>query len=143
MENKDRNKEFDECGERGGFGEFRDLGELNEIIRASMELEDVPSPELNLHLKASLYQREAVLRQAAPTRAIPLWFVPMILNLVTFSLLAMLALLVISNPYLAKLAAGACAYMGAAGVLLTVVGVKRTNMKEAITVHVQKRGMLA
>lgn len=117
--------------------------ELNELIRASMELKDTPSPELNQHLKVSLYQQESTLRQAVSIHSIPLWFVPMILNFVTFSLFAVLALLVITNPYLAKLVAGICAYIGIAGILITVVGVKRTNMKEAITIHVQKRGILA
>lgn len=117
--------------------------ELNELIRASMELKDTPSPELNNHLKVSLYQREAIMRQAAAVHSIPLWFIPMILNFIIFSLFAILALLVITNPYIAKLTAGICAYIGIAGILITAIGVKRTNMKEAITIHVQKRGILA
>lgn len=116
--------------------------EMDELIRASMELKDVPSPELNERLIASLYKQEAVMRQAVPVRSIPLWFVPMILNFVTFSLLSVLAILVIANPYLAKLTAGICAYISIAGILITVVGVKRTDMKETIAVHVQKRGIL-
>ena len=40
--------------------------ELNELIHASMQLNDTPSPDLNKRLKVSLYQREAILRQAAP-----------------------------------------------------------------------------
>lgn len=117
--------------------------ELSELIRTSMKLKDTPSPELNEHLKVSLYQREATLRQAASIHSISLWFVPMILNFVTFWLFAILALLVIANPYLAKLVAGICIYIGIAGILITAVGVKRTNMKEAITIRVQKRGSLA
>lgn len=117
--------------------------ELSELIRTSMKLKDTPSPELNEHLKVSLYQREATLRQAESIHSISLWFVPMILNFVTFSLFAILALLVIANPYLAKLVAGICIYIGIAGILITAVGVKRTNMKEAITIRVQKRGSLA
>lgn len=117
--------------------------ELSELIRTSMKLKDTPSPELNEHLKVSLYQREATLRQADSIHSISLWFVPMILNFVTFSLFAILALLVIANPYLAKLVAGICIYIGIAGILITAVGVKRTNMKEAITIRVQKRGSLA
>lgn len=116
--------------------------ELEKLIRASMELQDTPSPELNAHLKESLYKKEAVMRRAAPLCAIPLWFAPMILNFVTFSLFAVFALLVIENPYIARLIAGICAYIGISGIFLTAVGVKRTNMKEAITVHVQKRGIL-
>ena len=80
---------------------------LTELIRASMELEDKPSSELNRRLKAELYQREA----AVPRRQIitvSLWYVPMILNFVMFSLFAVLALLVISNPYIARLRVFAC-----------------------------------
>ena len=117
--------------------------ELNELIHASMQLNDTTSPDLNKRLKVSLYQREALLRQTAPIRAVPLWFVPMILNVITFSLFAILALSVITNPFFARLAAGLCIYMGAAGILLTAVGVKRTDMKKDLTVHIQKRGVLA
>lgn len=117
--------------------------ELNKLIRESMELEDTPSRELNQYLKTGLYQREAAIRKAAVIRSIPLWFVPMILNFIIFSLFAVLALLIITNPYLASLAAGICVYLGIAGILITAVGVKRTNMKEAISVRVQKRGVIS
>ena len=40
-------------------------------------------------------------------------------------------------------AAGIYLYIGLAGVLLTIVGVKRTNMKEEITIRIEKRGALA
>ena len=77
------------------------------------------------------------------TRGFSLWYLPMILNLVTFIMLAGVALIVISNTYLSYFAAGICFYIGLAGVLLTIVGVKRTNMKEDITIRVEKRGALA
>lgn len=116
--------------------------ELDELIRASMELKDTPSTELNQQLKVNLYQRESAIRHNAAIRSIPLWFVPMILNFIIFSLFAVFALLVIANPYLAKLTAGICAYIGAAGIVLTVVGIKRTNIKESLTIRIPKRGAL-
>lgn len=67
----------------------------------------------------------------------------MILNLITFIMLAGVALIVISNTYLSYFVACICFYIGMAGVLLTIVGVKRTNMKEDITIRVEKRGVLA
>ncbi|MCI9137023.1 MAG: hypothetical protein HFH48_05580 [Lachnospiraceae bacterium] len=115
---------------------------LNELIRMSMELEDEPSPELNVRLKAELYQREAAI-QKKRTHSVSLWFVPMILNLISFSLFAVFALLMISNPYIAKLAAGICLYMGLAGILITWLGVRRANLKKDVMVHIQKRGMLS
>ena len=37
---------------------------------------------------------------------------------------------------------GICLYMGTVGILITLLGVKRANLKENITVHIQKRGAL-
>ena len=106
---------------------------LNELIRASMDLEDKPSSELNIRLKAELYQKEAAMSKKR-THSISLWFVPMILNFILFSLFAVFALLVISNPYISKLIAGIC---------ITLLGVKRANLKENVIIHIQKRGILA
>lgn len=117
--------------------------EIDEIIRASMKLADEPDPELNNKLKATLHQKEAAMRKQPATRGFSLWYLQMILNLVTFIMLAGVALIVISNTYLSYFAAGICFYIGLAGVLLTIVGVKRTNMKEDITIRVEKRGALA
>ena len=97
--------------------------EIEEVIRASMKMDDVPAPELNHKLS--------------------LWYLPMVLNLIMFSLLALLALLMIENIYLSYFAVGLCVYVGMAGILLTIVGVKRANIKEDITIRIEKRGVLA
>lgn len=115
---------------------------LNELIRASMDLEDKPSSELNIRLKAELYQKEAAMSKKR-THSISIWFVPMILNFILFSLFAVFALLVISNPYISKLIAGICMYMSLAGICITLLGVKRANLKENVIIHIQKRGILA
>ena len=115
---------------------------LNELIRTSMELEDKPSSELNLRLKAELYQKEAAISRKQ-THSVSLWYVPMILNFISFSLFAVFALLIISNPYISKLVAGICLYMGIACILITILGAKRANLKEDIAIHIQKRGALA
>ena len=39
--------------------------DIGKIIRASMELTDEPSVELNNKIKAALYQQEAVMRKTA------------------------------------------------------------------------------
>ena len=67
----------------------------------------------------------------------------MVLNLITFSLLAVFALIMVENIYLSYFAAGVCLYAGLAGILLTIVGAKRTNIKEDITIRIEKRGVLA
>ena len=116
--------------------------EIEEVIRASMKMTDVPAPELNNKLKAALYQQEAVLRKQPAVHILSLWYLPMVLNLIMFLLLALFALMMIENIYLSYFAAGVCLYVGVAGILLTVVGVKRANIKEDITICIEKRGVL-
>ena len=117
--------------------------EIEELIQASMEMTDVPAPELNQKLKATLYQQEAVLRKHPAAHTLSLWYLPMILNLIIFSLLALGALILIQNVYLSYFAAGICLYVGVAGIVLTIVGAKRTNIKEDIAIRIEKRGVLA
>lgn len=117
--------------------------EIEKVIRASMKITDVPAPELNHKLKAALYQQEAVLRRQPAVRKLSIWYLPMVLNLITFSLLAVFALIMVENIYLSYFAAGVCLYASLAGILLTIVGAKRTNIKEDITIRIEKRGVLA
>ena len=117
--------------------------EIEEVIRASMEMTEVPDLELNNKLKAALYQQEAALRKQPATHKLSLWYLPMVFNLITFLLLAGLALITIENIYLSYFTAGVCFYVGVSGILLTIVGVKRANIKEDITIRIEKRGVLA
>lgn len=117
--------------------------ELEELIRMSAEIPDEPSLQLNNRLKAALYEQEAVLRRQQPVRSFSLWYLPMILNLLIFCLLAVAALLMIANPYLSKLAAGICIYFSLAGVFITILGIRRTKLKEEITLRMKKRGATA
>ena len=117
--------------------------ELEEIIRTSMKMTDVPAPELNDKLKVALYQQEVALQKQPDTHKLSLWYLPMVLNLITCSLLGLVALIMIENIYLSYFAAGICFYAGAAGILLTIVGAKRASIKEEITICIEKRGILA
>lgn len=124
------------------MGDNRSDMEIEKVIRASLKMTDVPSPELNRKLKAALRRREAVLQNQPAMRKLSLWYVPMVLNLITFFLLAFLARIIIENVYLSYFVAGICLYVGAAGILLTLVGLKRANIKEELTVRIEKRGVL-
>ena len=115
---------------------------IEEIIRASVKVTDTPTTEQNNKLKAALYQQEALLQKRPAAHTLSLWFLPMVLNLVIFSLMTVLALAMIENIYLSYFAAGICFYVSMAGILLTIVGVKRANIKKAITIRIEKRGLL-
>lgn len=115
---------------------------LDELIRASIKTKDVPSPQLNNDLKIKLYHKETKIRQGTLIRDIPIWYVPMVLNVLIFSLLAILAFIMITNQYLAIFTVGICVYFSITGVVITLVGLKRTNIKDELTLHVKKRGAL-
>lgn len=124
------------------MGDNRSDMEIEKVIRASLKMTDVPTPELNRKLKAALRRQEAVLQKQPAMRKLSLWYVPMALNLFTFSMLAFSARIIIENIYLSYFVAGSCLYAGAAGILLTLVGLKRANIKEKLTVRIVKRGVL-
>lgn len=117
--------------------------ELDTLIRDSMMITDVPSQELNTRLKMDLYRHEATLCQQTSAHAISFLYLPMVVSFATFSLLTVLALLMIANPYLSVFLAALCGYAGVASIALTVIGVKRTRIKEDMTLHIKKRGSLA
>lgn len=116
---------------------------IDEIIKESMKIEDKPTVALNNKLKARIYQQEAVIRTQQQTRKLSLWYLPMLVNVVIFLLLAVVSVMTIQNIYLSYFVAGVCVYIGIAGVFLTIVGVKRTNMKENLTIYIKKRGVFA
>lgn len=112
--------------------------ELDALLRAALAENAAPDPALDRRLKTALYQREAALRRRPATRTLPLWYLPMAVNLAFALLLAAAALLVIPETGLALTAAGACLYLGLAGVLLTLLGLKRTRMKDELTLRMEK-----
>ena len=119
---------------------FDKSDKLDAQIQAAMKTTLVPSPQLNQTLKAALYAKEAAMENEPAIYALSLWYLPMIFNFVLFSLLAAAARLMIQNIYLSYFAVGVCLYIGLAGGLLTFLWVKRANLKETATIHVEKRG---
>lgn len=117
--------------------------ELEELIRESLKITDIPSVELNNRIKIDLYKQEALMRKQKPMHAISLWYVPMILNLLMFLLLGVVSILMIPNPIVSIFVAVICGYMAMAGIAITIIGMRRTNMKENITIYVKKRGAAA
>ncbi len=117
--------------------------QMDALIRAAVSQGGEPDPELNRKLKAAVYRQSDVMAKEPAARMLSLWYLPMILNLVTFVMLAAAAYLGIQHFYLSRVTAGICIYIALAGVLLTIAGVKRTNMKEELAVCMEKRGVTA
>ena len=112
--------------------------EFDGLLREALKTTDKPDVRLDNGLKAELYERERFLRQGRAGRSISLWYLPMVLNLILFLLLGAALVLLIDSLYLSVLAAAACAYMGIAGVVITLVGIKRTDLREEISIRIRK-----
>lgn len=108
-----------------------------------MQITDVPTTEQNQKIKAALYQKEAAIHSEKSVWEMHLWFIPMIFNGITFVLLAVLSLMLISNPYISGLAAFICIYAAVVGIVLTAAGVKKANLKETVIIYVGKRRRMA
>ena len=100
--------------------------EIDEIIRASMKLADEPDPELNNKLKATLYQKEAAMQKQPATRGFSLWYLPMILNLVTFIMLAGVALMFCAFSLLFNSGSGSSASFIEARMISSISVLKRS-----------------
>ena len=114
--------------------------DFDELIRTAMQTEDQPPVQLNNTLKADLYERERLLRKTRTGKSISLWYLPMVLNLILFGLLGAAAVLLTDNLVLAVLETAGCVYMGLAGVVITAVGMRRTDLKEDTTIRIEKGG---
>lgn len=124
--------------------DLNDSDEFDALIRESAKSGQIsgPPPRLTNALKAELYARENAARRGIPVRTISLWYLPMVINCIIFGLLGILSFLLISDLLLLTLAVLGCAYAAAAGIVLTVIGMKRTNMREECAIHIEKRGAL-
>ena len=71
--------------------------EIDEIIRASMKLADEPDPEFEQQTESEhCTKKKRQCESNQPHVGFSLWYLPMILNLITFIMLAGVALIVIS-----------------------------------------------
>lgn len=117
--------------------------EIERIIRAAVQTDCQPSKETDETLKRKLYFREQVISREGQIKTIHVWYVPMLFNLIVFVLAGAAALLLIGDPWLSILAAGICFYFGAAGILITFIGIRRTGMKEEVAIRIGKGGAAA
>lgn len=97
-----------------------------------------PAPELDAQLKARLWQRQEELDRQPDTRAVSLWWLPMVANFIVCGVPAVIFSLPIM-PLWAHLAALALAWMAVGGVVLTLIGLKMSNLKESTTILLPKK----
>lgn len=122
---------------------FTDQKQLDILIKQSLEIKETPSQKLNLQLKKELYKQKQVQKNIKETteRAVSFWFLPMILNFILFSLAAAFFFTTVSNPYLLTFFILICIHASMAGILLTIIGLKRTPLKQEMSIRFKKRGI--
>lgn len=114
---------------------------LDELIKSSLKTEDVPGLELNNLLKVQIQDTEAKLLKKGRQRQISLWYVPMILNFLMFSLTAVMAQIFIPYPQIGKVITYLSVYLIFIGVFLTVMGVWRADLRNKFSIRRKQRGI--
>lgn len=122
---------------------FTDQKQLDTLIKQSLEIKETPSQKLNLQLKKELYKQKQVKKNIKETteRTVSFWFLPMILNFILFSLAAAFFFATVSNPCLLTFFILICIHASMAGILLTIIGLKRTPLKQEMSIRFKKRGI--
>lgn len=122
---------------------FKENGDkLDELIGNSLQTKEEPDAELNILLKARLYQAENVMRQNKGQRQISLWYIPMLLNGIMFLAIAVMCRVFISDIVILSIVTTVCTYLTIAGIVLTVAGIKYSDFKTLCFVIIRKKEIL-
>lgn len=113
--------------------------EFDGALCAALQGNEAPAPELDAVLKAKLYQRQEQLEGEGRQRRVRLWWLPMVANLIVCGVPAAIFALPIM-PLAAHLAAFALGWLALGGVVLTVVGLKCSDLKEQLTLTLPAKG---
>lgn len=107
--------------------------DLDDLIKEASLSKEEPSDELNNVLKTKVRQKEALLLEKKNKRKISLWYLPMLLNCFLFFSLDIIARIFIQNNFTLQLINGVCIYFIATGIVLTIAGMKLSNLKTTLT----------
>lgn len=116
---------------------------LDDLIKQVSQTDDQPGAQLNNLLKVRVHQKEALLRADENKRKISIWYLPMLLNSLAFITLDLILHVFVRNGIVLQIINGACIYLIIAGIILTIVGIKFSNLKTAFTFEWNKGGSLA
>lgn len=97
-----------------------------------------PAPELDAALKAKLWQRQEQLDAQPDTRAVSLWWLPMVANFIVCGVPAVIFALPIM-PLWAHLASFALGWLAVGGVALTFISLRMADLRQATTIYLPKR----
>ena len=110
----------------------RENEKLDKMVRASLKSDEKADLDLDRLLKARIHQKQQVMDEKQPGR-VSLWYVPMLLNTLMFTVLGAMSLLFAENQIWSRILLGGCMYMVVTGVILTVAGIRFSNLKQSFT----------
>lgn len=124
---------------------------LDSKIAAVLHSDAKPSSSLNNSLKHTIREVEskrevtyntkpitpgnALQQNYENYRKMSLWYVPMLLNFIFFVLLAILAQIMIPIALISKIVLGSCIYFAFMGIILTIWGLRHSNLKYELVVY--------
>lgn len=108
-------------------------------LQQALQSGDEPQAQLNALVTARLYQRQRQLQAQPKRRRISLWWLPMTANFIVCGVPAVLFSLPIM-PLAAHLAAAAFGWLAIGGIVMTVVGLKCSDLKEQLTLELPAKG---
>lgn len=110
---------------------------LDELISKSIKIEArkyEPSEDLNNILKNKIYKEE----ENQKIFAIYFWYLPMIFNTLIFISFALICKMLIHNEFILSISYFSCIYFIISGIMLTIIGKKKYNLKESMVIYIKK-----
>lgn len=109
-----------------------DNDKLDDLIYKSIKIEDKPNNKLNNVLKERLYEQENMNKAKDSINKVCLLYTFMTLNIIFCIMIGIIIGLLIKNMYLYIIILPICYYISISGVVLTVVSIKRKDIKEIL-----------
>lgn len=102
---------------------MKNYKDLDKLLRDSLNEDIQPSNMLNYNLKSKINEELEERRS--------FWYVPALVNSILFGLIAFFAVIFIDDLISKSIIIGVSMYLIIEGIVLTVIGVKFSNLKEA------------
>lgn len=116
---------------------------LDELLERALQSDAEPGIACNNLLKSQIRQKEAEKLARGRRKKISLCYLPMIGNLLLFFMTAVMAELLAVTPLISNAIVGFSVYSMLAGIILTILGVRRTNLKENLSITMVQKGTQA
>ncbi len=108
--------------------------QLEQLLIRSLKTQQIPPYRLQEQV------RRAIRRHAEKPKKLSLWFLPMLLNSIFFLVVCMGIWAFLPYTALSRILMAFCLYFVAAGIVLTIAGLKFADLKEKTVIERKRKG---